>query len=76
MVYFKLHHRNSPHGAYGRCTSVLSTCYLTEMEHFNAHHWSNEHEQTRENVWCNMNSVKDCKKEPYRQSSVFCEKFL
>ncbi len=29
-VYFKSHHCNFPYGASGRCTSVLSTCYLTD----------------------------------------------
>ncbi len=43
------------------------------MEHFNMHHWSNEHKQTRENVFCNMNGVKECKKNSHsivRQYSV------
>ncbi len=62
VVYFKSHHCNSLCGVSGRFTSVLSKCYLTDMEHFNTHHWSNECEQTRENVWCNVNGVKDCKR--------------
>ncbi len=37
-------------------------CYLTDMEHFNTRHWGNEHKQSRKNVWCNANGVKDCKK--------------
>ncbi len=62
VVYFKSHHCNSPYGASGRCTSALFTCYLTDMEQFNIHHWSNECEQIRENVWCNVNGLKVCKK--------------
>ncbi len=41
VVYFKSHPCNSSYGAPERCTSVLSMCYLTNMEHFNMHHWSN-----------------------------------
>ncbi len=44
VMYFKQHHCNSPFGASGRCTSTLFTCYFTNMEHFNTHHWSNERE--------------------------------
>ncbi len=35
----------------------------TDMEHFNAHYWNNEREVTRKNMWCNVDGVKDCKKE-------------
>ncbi len=61
VVYFKSHHCNSLYGASGRYTRVLSWCYLTNMEHFNTHHWNNESEQTSQNVWCNVNSIKDYK---------------
>ncbi len=52
VVYFKLHHHNSPYGASGRCTSVLSVCYLTNMEHFNTHHSSNR-------AWTNQGKLCD-----------------
>ncbi len=70
MVYFKSHHCNSPYCTSGRCTSILSTCYLNDTEHFDMHHWSNEHERTRENMWCNVHGVKDCKKKNNNNRSI------
>ncbi len=45
-VYFKSHHCSSP-WCIRECTSVLLTCYLTDMGHFNTHHWSNECERIK-----------------------------
>ncbi len=42
--------------------SSSSSCYLTDMEHFNTHRWSNECEQTKENGRYNVNGINNCKK--------------
>ncbi len=69
VVYFKSHHCDSSYGA-------SSTYYLTDTEHFNMHHRSNACEQTRENVWCNINGVKDCKKTIVLSLVSFRQKIL
>ncbi len=73
---FSSHHCNSPYGASGRCTRVLSTCYLTDTEHCNTPYWSNEYEQARESMWCNVNGVKDCKKTIIPSIVSILRKFL
>ncbi len=65
VVYFKSHNCNSQYGASRRCTSVLSTCYLLIWYILTRTTEVMEHEQTRENVWSNVNGVKNCKKQSF-----------
>ncbi len=51
-----------PHIVHQGDTPVYYLHVILMIWNILTHHWTNGREQTRKNVWCNVNGIEDCKK--------------